>query len=564
MKRFVFLFVLVACLTCQVGAAALSPSTDLQYDIKVNPEEGSCWVTLSCKAPKSGQMMIQFPQNWNKGDSYITIQHVEHCTYQPSSEYPNVIVVKSAPLATISIQYKAKNQLFSDYPDLMTPYRLAIKPSYYYIISEALFAMPTHRIEQPNTISILWHNVPASWVSVNSFTPQDPTLPIKGVLGRQFLTGIFWAGNDLRLHRFEVRQKPCYLATRGTWAFDDLALVQLLQQTINTQRDFWNDYEVPHYLVTLMPAKLENGWGTNGRSLYNSFAAVAAHNQYTNLAALRDLFNHELMHYWIGNQIINEQPETLLYWFSEGFTSYFTDYNMYRSKQIGREEYIERLNNILKKHHTSAQNTVTNQQIAQGFFGGDPQLQELPYNRGLIYALYLEGLVNQASQGKKTLKDAMQDLLRICKTEKRTLSVGLFNQVISKYVGKDISPDTEKLMVQGQLLSLDTLNQAIPDGFVNAAVKVFSLGFKTNADKLKKGGEIIEINPTSPALEAGLKLGDKLTALNYGINDYSMPCQLKVLRNNETVAVTYSPYILATVPQINPNSTFFIKPPQQP
>jgi predicted metalloprotease with PDZ domain len=255
--------------------------------------------------------------------------------------------------------------------------------------------------EANNSISINWENIPSSWKAVNSFNAKGNKQLIKGIEGNKFVTGVFWAGENIRVHSFDINNKPCFFATTDKWAFEDSTIIALIKKTISFQRAFWNDYNVPNYLITLIPTKIENGWASNGRGLYNSFAAMASNNEFVNIAILRDLFNHELMHHWIGNQIVNAQPEALMYWFSEGFTSYFTEYNMFYSNQISRNEYIDRLNKIFKKHYGFEHNNAPNSQIQEGFFK-DRILQELPYSRGLIYAFYLDCMIEKESKGKKT------------------------------------------------------------------------------------------------------------------------------------------------------------------
>ncbi|PQB03498.1 hypothetical protein BST85_00255 [Aureitalea marina] len=97
-----------------------------------------------------------------------------------------------------------------------------------------------------------------------------------------------------------------YLAIRGQWqAFEDQQVVDMLGRTIQTQRDFWKDHSQEYFTVTLIPTQLDRGSSMGGTGLTNSFAANASNNKYLDFSGLSWLFNHELMHNWIGHTIKN-------------------------------------------------------------------------------------------------------------------------------------------------------------------------------------------------------------------------------------------------------------------
>jgi predicted metalloprotease with PDZ domain len=150
----------------------------------------------------------------------------------------------------------------------------------------------------------------------------------------------------------------------------------------------------------------------------------------------------------------------------------------------------------------------------------------------------------------------MLDFLKICKSEKRNIDFALFNQVISKYIGKNIGPDTKMYIEKGEFIPFEKLDTLMPNTFVNSEEKIFEIGFKTDIGKIKKGAIINSFLPSSQALEAGLNIGDKIAGLNYVIDDYNYKCKIKIERNNEIKEISYYPFIKTNLPQIKPENTF--------
>ena len=64
------------------------------------------------------------------------------------------------------------------------------------------------------------------------------------------------------------------------------------------------------------------------------------------------LLAHEYFHNW--NTIAfggMKQPEALIYWFSEGFTDYYTYQLLFRSGLINAEKYVAQYNQFAKEYY---------------------------------------------------------------------------------------------------------------------------------------------------------------------------------------------------------------------
>ncbi len=93
------------------------------------------------------------------------------------------------------------------------------------------------------------------------------------------------------------------------------------------------------------------------------------------------LLHHELMHEWIGNKIQNKNEE-LNYWFSEGFTDYYTYKNRLRIKDISTDEWLRLFNSeVIRNHWKNPQRDIPNYKIKDDFWKSR-DVEKVPYRRG--------------------------------------------------------------------------------------------------------------------------------------------------------------------------------------
>ena len=360
-------------------------------------------------------------------------------------------------------------------------------------------------------VNLEWKDFPEDWTIHNSFaTGQNKQQLIwKDSL---WLEAIF-LGGKFRQHTIHVEDDPIHIAMRGDWQFSDEEYVDLLKKVIVQQRKFWNDYEFPYFTVTLIPFMEEDqGYSFQGSGLRNAFSLQATPN--TELSNFEYLFNHEMMHEWIGGQIKTAEPEEFRYWFSEGFTDYFTFINMRENGLLDEQGYIDAMNDVIQKYYALPTRTVTNQELGENFHSDYQNYGKLGYHRGCLFATHVDWKIRQDSKGKKTLKDAMQTMLNICKKEKVQMSDGLFIEVMNRYLKNSIQPDLEKYIIEGNLIPLENWMLGNNTIVKNETVDVFDIGF--DFDKSKTAKKIIGLKEDSNAYKAGIREGQPLKG--YGLH----------------------------------------------
>jgi len=231
--------------------------------------------------------------------------------------------------------------------------------------------------------------------------------------------------------------------------------VELLKNTLMAQRKFWNDHSQPYFSVTMIPIFEPNGSSWQGTGLTNSFALAASNNEYLEVQGLVYLLNHELQHNWIGLTIKNDNEEEQ-YWFSEGFTDYYTMKNIAINRIYDLDEkfFIQEFNSKLKNLYKSPVVASPNSEINYDNFWKDRHYSDLPYLRGAVFAFILDQQIQRDSNGGKSLDDVMKQLHENSDTK---LSHPYFVKTVNPYLKEDFEPFFNRHIVDGEPFEMETI-----------------------------------------------------------------------------------------------------------
>ena len=390
---------------------------------------------------------------------------------------------------------KKENEPFFEY----CCYKPIIRSEYFHVQSGHLLAPPEDYWKDKNdlqTVQLRWENFPKDWVLHNSFGP-DYQQTVK-MNNSQFMSSIF-VGGDFRRTKFEVKGQPVYFLTRGQWRnFTDGSLDSLLQKTVEGHRAFWNDFADSVYTVTFLPVEdtvqqFQMISSAGGSGLTNSFLSYATNNQHARFSTIRYIYVHELMHRWIGIKIENAQEERQ-YWFSEGFTEYFTLKNSLRYGFIDNDQFLKELNdNFSLTHARSSKNTMPNDSMNyRNFWSGDKEWEKLPYERGCLFAFYLDNRIREKSGGTQNLDMLMRDILAvIAQNPTQKLDHPFFKSILRKYLGRRSAKAFNRYIERGE--RIDFSKTQLPEG-MNVQVKDVTLNSGPSPDVITKT-EIIKQVP---------------------------------------------------------------------
>lgn len=376
----------------------------------------------------------------------------------------HMAVVQHPANAQIELLYEVVQDVPGSEVTQETAFRPLILPDFFHILGGALFITPMLG-DGSCEVTLEWRGFPDNWLIHNSYGTQERTQHFQFSKTRM-IESVFMGG-DFRVLKTDVNGRPVYLAIRGhDWSFKDEDLLDMLQKTVATQRAFWMDWDIPYYTVTLLPMAprpaMSGGQGFSsveylGTGLRNSFAAFVTPSPRLAVADIRHLFNHEMMHNWIGNKIRSGGgPNDMRFgWFSEGFTEYFALKNMLAGGFIDADEYVETLNDdFFDRLYTSGIGEEPNDVVAAGFFS-DQSKAELPYKRGFVFAFFLDNAIRNNSGGQKNLHDFMLDLLEYYSARSRDLSQNFdfFEEKLTEYLNQDAAPFIQKYIREGKRIA---------------------------------------------------------------------------------------------------------------
>ena len=365
----------------------------------------------------------------------------------------------------------------------------------------------------------------------------------------KFHNAIF-VGGDFRVYTEQIEGNELHLAVRGDWIpFKDDEVIKLLSETVRAQRDFWNDHSQSYFTVTLRPFPQERGTSFQGTGLTNSFATSMSNNDETEIDQLAYLFNHELMHNWIGTAIENADEEAQ-YWFSEGFTEYYTSKNI-ASYGIGGRDwsfFIENLNENIRLLEASSVKSAPNSEINYDNFWKSQEYGKLPYRRGMLFACYLDLQLQNASGGNLSLDDLMRDLLQASRDEGKKLSHAHFLKTANTYLPEDLTPFFNRHIVNGEALPLKELFQQLDFDFQEGA-DLFDLGFDFSSGYT----EVEAVDPASEAFRAGVREGDRVISRNIYLGNTQKQVELVLEREGERLPVAYYPLKKSSLVQLVDN-----------
>ncbi len=371
----------------------------------------------------------------------------------------NRIVVYHPTSKEIGFYYRIKQDYVGEPLEKIN--RPRIRPDHFHILGESMFTVPEEvfnsKVENHELgVTIDWIDFPEKYVIHNTFDSQKKhqNLP-KIKLWGELYHSVF-VGGDYRIHQFNCENKPVYFAIRGNWFVDyqDKKLLDALEKTIQSQRTFWNDNSANYFTVIMTPTistadSSFSGQSTTGSGVWNAFDILSTNNPFNNWNVINYIFNHELMHSWIGGKI-GMKHEELNYWFSEGFTDYYTYKNRLRSKDLDFKTWLEDFNvEVLQAHWKNPERNKANFIIKDDFWKSR-DVEKIPYRRGAIFAFWLDNQILIKSNYTKSLDDLMKELLQICENEHKKFNDELFLDLVQKYLQKDISYFFQKHILDGQ------------------------------------------------------------------------------------------------------------------
>jgi len=300
----------------------------------------------------------------------------------------------------------------------------------------------------------------------------------------------------------------------------------------------------------MIPTVQEKGSSFQGSGLTNSFALNASNNQDLEFEGLVYLFNHELQHNWIGSLIKNAEEEKQ-YWFSEGFTDYYTIKNIAKDNinNLNEDYFFKELNGFIRLLLSSSVKEMPNSDMTyENFWSGNQDIQKLPYRRGALLAFYLDNKIKQDTNGDKSLDNVLLDFKNDALNNEQKITHTYFIKTVNNYLKEDFEPFFDKHIEEGKLYKLEAIFKDF--GFeYEPTSKVFDLGFTFSEDKKR----IASVTKNSEAYKAGIRTGDLVKQRSYYYNSTAHEAEFILIRNDKEIHIKYLPIKDAQIPLLKNN-----------
>jgi predicted metalloprotease with PDZ domain len=350
-----------------------------------------------------------------------------------------------------------------------------------------------------------------------------------------------YLGGDFRVHRRDIEGRPLLVAIRGGWGFDDAKFVDATAAVVRAERGFWNDFAFPSYLVSLIPNRLPSG-STGGTGLRNSFAMHASKDFAVPGPAFDHLVAHEHLHTWIPRRIgTMGEHEALRYWFSEGFTDYFTHRLLLASGVWTLDDYAKGLDDTILRYESSIARNASNDVVAAEFWSNSPA-QRIPYFRGELLALrWSAAMAARGASLQATLRGLRRDTdftRDEAAARPEDLATNRLVSALRKELGAAVDQDVAAFVDGGETIPISSAFLGPCFRGEPSTRPRFELGFDFPSSEKRKVAHLL---PGSAAEKAGVREGMVLAGWSIHGGDANKEVELRVQDGDAVKMFKYVP-----------------------
>lgn len=452
----------------------------ITYQININTLHKTLLVNAKFHGNFKDKQIMELPYKWANNNYRQQINNIkilsQHKSFELDQTHSNQLTIYLIkPLKELEIAYEihlpGDKQNFEEQSSIFDNDLL-------HVLGHNVFVLPGNILDSDRLkVKIKWNDLPNNWQIYSSF--GDGNAQEFVVSEEQLLHSIYIAGKP-RIYKKFIENKVVNFSIYGKFDFTDEIMIDNAVRIIASQRNFFNDYGYKNYLVSIIenPDNNEKQASIFGSTFNNSLLLNFTKN--ISLTQLKLLIAHEHLHNWLGIKIRNSE-EALNYWWSEGFTEYYTRILLAKNNILNINILIDELNNFLKSYYTSPVIRSNNDNINNDFWF-DSKVEHLPYLRGFVFALGLNCKIKNINYNFSTdliLNYFNQHDVQFSNENfiKALMSKNIYNNEIEKFYRKSI--------ILGEVISLsDCLNYLPIQSFydVNKGYDIYSL--KNNLNDL--------------------------------------------------------------------------------
>jgi predicted metalloprotease with PDZ domain len=343
----------------------------------------------------------------------------------------------------------------------------------------------------------------------------------------------FIASAGIKTDHYEVEGVKFYLHFNGECNPDLEKIKKQFKAFTETQLKFWGGIPVDeyHFIFQVLPFKFYHGV-EHQKSTVIVLGPGYHLNEGKTYEDLLGVSSHELFHTWNVKYI--RPAEMLPYDFTkenyartgyvyEGFTTYYGDVMLRKSKVFSDEQYFGTLEERLQKHfHNYGRFNLSVADSSwetwlDGYVPGAPYRKTSIYDEGNLVAFMLDILILKTTQNKKSLRDVCRILYNDFGKKNKGYTETDIIKLCAAAAGISLN-DFFKKYVYGTEDFEPMLNECF--GYVGLEMQKKPSQFKNESDfgfKIVEQAHISKVTlvaPYSPAWKAGLSIGDEIMAVN--------------------------------------------------
>jgi predicted metalloprotease with PDZ domain len=272
-----------------------------------------------------------------------------------------------------------------------------------YAVTRSLFVAPDpvlyRKTGHPYPVVRLVFLLPPGWQLVANWDSVGYALAPRS--GDDLLEGALAAAADYRFHSGTAGGAHYLVAVRGTRAFTDSALVDLVTESLRRGAEAFGPVPVPR--VTYISDAGRKGRTSGSLQGTASIGLLWEPGEMLERARSHDTF-HETLHLWFGGVMEAER------WWTEGATDYFAA-RLYAEWRGDPGELAALCYQSLRNYERIPHATeLTMAAEARTMPGGD-NTTRLVYRKGMLAALLLDAAIRRDSHGRASLDDVARLLL---------------------------------------------------------------------------------------------------------------------------------------------------------
>ena len=219
--------------------------------------------------------------------------------------------------------------------------------------------------------------------------------------------------------------------------------IDVLRKQLNEFSRIFNGTPAKNYLINI---RLENI--DDGESFNDSFTQVIVNDRISDRYIIwANTMSHEMFHYWNGNNFFVGENEADMYWFTEGFTEYYSSLSLMRTGVISESIYLKKLEHYISRYVVTKRFWPA-EQISLVKAGSEKSKNWLLiYGGGALMALYLDIEIRLQTGNKKSLDDVMALLKTKFGDHQLKINTGNIKDAVNQVSGSDFTVFFDKYVL---------------------------------------------------------------------------------------------------------------------